>query len=148
MSSLARISAKFVGQPYQLGAMDCFASILGYLAERGLALPEEFEGQTRATYATLFVEQPQEAKAMMIRLMDSLLPVIEPPKAFAGDILLLRLNAHPVHSVYQSPPPLPFLAIDGGNGRVLAATIERGVCQLPRNRYQIVRAWACRQQSL
>lgn len=139
MSSLARISAKFVGQPYQLGAMDCFASILGYLTERGLALPEEFEGQTRESYAAFFVEQPEEAKAVMIRLMDSLLPTVEPHRAFAGDLLLLRL---------ADTDTLPFLTIDGGNGRVLAATIERGVCQLPRNRYQIVRAWACRQQSL
>lgn len=137
--SLARISAKFIGQPYRLGAMDCFAAILGYLSARGIELPAEFEGQTRATYAVFFTEQPAAAKAMMVRLMDSLLPQVAPTLAFAGDLLLLRL---------PDSDTLPFLAIDGGSGRVLAATIERGVCQLPRNRYQIQRAWRCRQQSL
>jgi len=135
--SLARITAGFVGKPYQLGAVDCFAAILDYLAQLGIELPVDFEGYTRQSYAALYLSDPEAAKAMMIRLIDSLLPKVAPAMVLAGDLLLLRLDGS-----------LPFLAIDGGNGRVLAATIEHGICQLPRNRYRIIRGWRCRQQSL
>lgn len=135
--SLARLSAKFVGLPYQLGAMDCFSAILGYIEDRGYHVPQEFEGQTRSSYAALFTAHPQEAKAVMIRLIDTLLPTLSPTMACAGDVLLLRLGTS-----------LPFLAIDGGNGNAIAATEHRGVTILPRKKYTIERAWRCQQQSL
>lgn len=138
MISLAALTSTFVGRPYQLGQTDCFSAILGYIEERGYPTPQEFEGQTRDSYAALFLAQPQEAKAVMIRLIDSLLPRLDPAQAFAGDILLLRLTG--------ADKPL-FLAIDGGNGHALAAVESRGICQLSLRNYTIERVWRCQQQS-
>lgn len=135
--SLARITARFIGLPYRLGVVDCFSAILGYLEERGYPVPEEFEGVDRAGYADLFVASPAEAKALMVRFIDSLLPPLAPAFAVAGDILLLRLD-----------DSLPFLAIDGGNGAIIAASEARGVGLLPKNIYTVMGAWRCRRQSL
>ncbi len=137
--SLAALTSTFVGRPYQLGHTDCFSAILGYIEARGFQTPQEFEGQTRDSYAALFLSHPTEAKAVMIRLIDSLLPRLEPGMAFAGDILLLRLTG--------SDKP-PFLAIDGGNGHALAAVASRGICQISLRNYTIERVWRCQQQSL
>jgi len=137
--SLASISRKFIGLPYQLGAVDCFSSILIYLAECGIAVPDEYHGVRREDYAALFQDQPEAAKALMVEFMNSMFPTIEPGFAFAGDILLLRLQ--------RSDKP-PFLAIDGGNGNIIAAAESRGVCVLPLKNYTIERAWRCRQHSL
>lgn len=137
--SLAAISRKFIGLPYQLGVVDCFSSILLYLAERGVILPEEYKGVRREDYPALFLAAPDTAKALMVEFMDSALPVVSPSHAFAGDILLLRLQ--------RSDKP-PFLAIDGGNGTIIAASESRGVGVTPLRHYTIERAWRCRKQSL
>ena len=137
--SLASISQKFIGLPYRLGAMDCFSSILLYLEERGLVLPDEYQGVRREDYPALFKASPERAKALMVEFMDATLPVVSGSHACAGDILLLRL--------INSDKP-PFLAIDGGNGSIIAAAESRGVVQLPRKHYAIERAWRCRQRSL
>lgn len=137
--SLAALTSTFVGRPYRLGQTDCFSAILRYIEACGYPTPQEFEGQTRESYADLFLAQPQEAKTVMVRLIDSLLPSLFPAQAFAGDILLLRLTGT------DSPP---FLAIDGGNGHALAAVESRGICQLSLRNYTIERVWRCQQHSL
>lgn len=137
--SLAALTSTFVGRPYRLGRTDCFSAILGYIEACGYPAPREFEGQTRDSYAALFLSQPQEAKAVMVRLIDSLLPSLTPAQAFAGDILLLRLTG---------TDNQPFLAIDGGNGHALAAVESRGVCQLSLRNYTVERVWRCQQRSL
>jgi hypothetical protein len=135
--SLARITARFIGQPYQLGLVDCFSAVLNYIEEMGYTIPPDFEGQTRTSYAALFADHPAEAKALMVRFIDSLLPEVQPAFAFAGDILLLRLG-----------DSLPFLAIDGGNGTIIAASESRGVGLSSLRKYTVMRAWRCRRQSL
>jgi hypothetical protein len=137
--SLAAISAKFIGLPYQLGAVDCFSAILLYLAERGLAIPDEYQGVKRQDYPALFLSDPIAAKALMVEFMDSTLPLVSPPFAFAGDILLLRL---------QNSDTPPFLAIDGGNGNIIAASESHGIGVSSIRHYNIERAWRCQQQSL
>lgn len=137
--SLALRTSRFVGRPYRLGVADCFSSILDYIEGCGYQIPREFEGQTRATYAALFLARPAEAKAVMIRFIAALLPEINPSQAFAGDILLLRL---------AGSGNLPFLAIDGGNGHALAAVQSRGICQIALRNYTIERGWRCQQRSL
>ncbi|MBU2539167.1 MAG: hypothetical protein KKH22_12095 [Proteobacteria bacterium] len=137
--SLAEISRKFIGMPYRLGVVDCFSSILLYMEERGATIPAEFMGVSRADYAAMFQSNPEEAKALMVRFMDSMFPSVEPPFAFAGDILLLRL--------VRSDKPA-FLGIDGGNGNIIAAAESRGICVLHLKNYTIERAWRCRQHSL
>ncbi|MFA7347268.1 MAG: hypothetical protein WCZ86_05870 [Desulfurivibrionaceae bacterium] len=137
--SLAAITSKFIGKPYLLGGMDCFSSIMLYLHERGVAMPDEYHGVRREDYPALFLADPETAKALMVRLMDDMLSRVDPPFAFAGDILLLRLPTS------EKPP---FLAIDGGNGNIIAAAESRGVVQLPMKHYVIERAWRCRQRFL
>ena len=135
--SMARITAGFIGRPYQLGITDCFSAVLEYIASCGYQIPDSFEGVTRDDYADLFEADPGAAKALMVRFVDRLLDEVPPGHAFAGDILLLRLRGQ-----------LPFLAIDGGNGNIIAASESRGVGVSPRRSYTTERAWRCRRQSL
>lgn len=137
--SLANISRKFIGLPYQLGVVDCFGSILLYLEECGATIPADFMGVRREDYAAMFQSRPEEAKALMVQFMDAMFPTVDPPFAFAGDVLLLRL--------VRSDKPA-FLGIDGGNGYIIAAAESRGICVLHLKNYTIERAWRCRQQSL
>jgi len=136
MKSLVSLTRGLVGKQYSLGTDDCFSLIIKYLRNCGIDIPGEYMGLTMETYADLFRTDPARAKEVMVALMDELMIAARPEEAFAGDILLLALNEAP-----------PFLAIHSGNGRVLAATEGRGVCQLSINRYEIVRVWRCRQQS-
>ena len=94
--SLAAIIGRLVGIPYVLGGaasgrgLDCFSSIYRYLAELGQDLPDEFKGLTLETYAGLFVEDPLQAKEIMVEFIDSVADPIDLSEAFAGDIHLLR----------------------------------------------------------
>lgn len=135
--NLAIITSKLVGLEYELGRMDCFSMIINYLILRGETIPDSFQGQTMATYADLFKTDPVRAKEIMLDLMVFLLDEIAVVKAFAGDVLLLELSDYP-----------PFLAIDGGNGVVVAASPTRGVSPIGKNLYTVRRAFRCRKRSL
>lgn len=137
--SLAEISKKFIGMPYHLGVVDCFSAILIYLSECGVTIPAEYKGVRREDYPALFLADPAAAKALMVEFMDSMLPTVEPHFAFAGDILLLRLT--------RSDKP-PFLAIDGGNGHIIAAAESRGIGVSSIKPYNIERGWRCHKHSL
>lgn len=140
MIRLADISRRLVGRRYRLGECDCFSVVLDYLGQAGVAVPEEFRGQTRTSYPALYRSFPMGAKALMLELIGSLLEEIDPGRAVAGDVLLLQLAR-------EDSGRLPFLAIDGGNGHVLAASDKIGVGVFPGRHYQRLRAWRCRQQS-
>lgn len=130
MAGLATATAGLAGQPYELGAMDCFRLIYAYLERRGVAMPQEFGGVTLATYPALFQADPGRAKALMVEFMDAVLPAIDPAMAGPGDVLLLQLGPKP-----------PFLAIEAGCGDVLAAAPECGAAKLPARPYRRVRGW-------
>ncbi len=100
------------------------------MKERGVAIPDEYEGITRDTYKDLFLKDPGKAKEIMLRFIGDYLEEIPPHKALAGDILLLSLRS-----------TMPFLAIAGGNGNIVAASVEHGVSVTPRKHYTIQRAY-------
>ena len=131
--NLSAISTHLVGRGYDLGTMDCFSLTLEYLALRGCKIPEEFMGQTRDTYAALYLSDPQRAKAVMIKFMECYTDEIPVSKCFAGDMVLM-----------SSEGSLPFLSIDGGNGNCIGATEEFGVRVLPTRAYTIERGFRCR----
>lgn len=137
--SLAAVSQRFIGRPYQLGVVDCFSAILIYLAECGVTVPAEYKGVRREDYPAMFLDDPAAAKSLMVEFMDSMFPSVPPAFAFAGDILLLRLS--------RSDKP-PFLAIDGGNGHIIAAAESRGIGVSSIKHYTVERAWRCRKHSL
>ena len=130
----AQLTAKLVGQAYKLGQVDCFSAILQYLEFQGVEIPDEYQGQTRDTYAQFFQDDPVAAKGLMVAFMAECLDEIKPHQAFAGDIMLLTLN---------DSNALPFLAINGGNGNIIAASESRGVSVTPLKHYTIGRCWRC-----
>jgi len=132
METFAELTARLVSRPYRLGEVDCFSTILVYLQARRVPLPAEFEGQTRHTYPDLYKTDPEGAKALAIRFLESVLDEVPPHTAIAGDILVLRLPGNP-----------PFLAIDGGNGQVVAASVEHGVRPLAKRHYKVERCFRC-----
>lgn len=135
MKSFCRIVGELVNKPYELGKVDCFRSIMEYAESIGVAFPLEFEGQTLESYPDFYREQPQEAKALVVRLFDSLLPEVQPNFSLAGDILLLQFHDKP-----------PFLAINGGNGNIITASIEYGFKVYLGNRFKRLKGWSCQQQ--
>lgn len=131
--NLSAISKHLVGRGYDLGTMDCFSLTLEYLILRGCEIPEEFMGQTRDTYADLFLSDPKKAKSIMIKFMEHYTDEIPASKCFAGDMVLM-----------SSAGSLPFLAIDGGNGNCIGATECSGVRVLPMRFYDIEKVFRWR----
>ena len=134
---LAKISAGYVGQEYDLGQMDCFLLVYKYLQERGFCKQVKFKGWTLENYANRFVSDPEKAKEIMIEYVGIQLPSIHINRSVPGDILLLQL---------KKSNTAPFLAIDGGNANFICATEDQGVTVLPMNFYTTLRAWTCQHQ--
>lgn len=130
--SLASITAKLVGQQYELGIQDCFALIIHYLRLQACPVPKEFHGYTMDTYKDLFLRRPAAAKILMVKLMAEILDEVPTHQAFAGDIMLLSLGED------------KFLAINGGNSNIVAASKVRGVAVTPLKHYTIERVFRCR----
>lgn len=121
-----------IAEQYELGKVDCFRLCYDFIVENGTELPDGIGNVTIHNYARLFKDDPQKAIHTMIRFMETNLEEIKPNQAFAGDILLLRLNGS--H---------PFLAIHGGNGNIISATEEYGVRTTPIKHYKLKRAFKC-----
>lgn len=134
--SLSWLSTQIIGQPYQLGEMDCLGVVLRWLDMRGVELPQEWEGFTANDYAQVYKTDAETAKCLSVALMDCLLPPIDPRRALPGDVLALTVDGSHV----------PFLAVHGGNVRVLTCTPEHGVTLLPLAGYRMRRAWSCHRQ--
>jgi hypothetical protein len=132
VKSFCRIIGDMVNRPYELGRVDCFRSILEYLEIIGVDVPESFEGQTLASYPDYFKTQPAEAKETAVRLFDSLLPEVNANLTIAGDVLLLQYKGSP-----------PFLAINGGNGSVVTASVECGFKVYSGSRLDRLKGWTC-----
>lgn len=144
--SLASIMARLVGRPYCLGdlsrGLDCFSLIYQHIELMGYTMPAEFEGMTLGNYADLFLSDSSRAKEIMLGFVRSMLECIPPSRAFAGDVLVLRIRA-------QGPAMCSaiFLGIHGGGTNVVSATEEHGVSVYPLQGYEIMEAYRCRQQS-
>jgi hypothetical protein len=134
--NLARISSRYVSRPYQLGVADCFRVVVEHLTALGIVIPDEFEGVTLATYPALFEANPDEAKAVMVRFLDSVLAPVHPNFALPGDILYL-----------ETPGKPPFTAILAGNALAISAAPGIGVRPLPLQHYKKLRGWRCQPQS-
>ncbi len=132
--SFCRIVGELVNRPYKLGEVDCFRSIADYLESIGLALPDEFGGQTWASYPDFYRSQPEQAKALVVDLFDSLLPQIDPRRTLAGDLLLLAYK-----------DSLPFMAIHGGNGNIITAAEAHGFRVFLGNKFTRLKGWSCQQ---
>ena len=182
---LAELTMKLAGRPYALNeavGLDCFSSICTYLAMRGVEIPEEFEGYSVTDYKDLFLSDPEMAKELMVKLVESLLDEIDPHFSMAGDVLLAKPkeaesskgqaeseDGFPLNSPPTSDLPVGdvvgplsalrstlralssplyaslFLAIHGGNGSMLGATIERGLVPLPIRAFDVLRAFRVRE---
>jgi len=130
--NVARLTMAMVGQPYELGRMDCFGVVVAWLRLRGVDLPC-WEGWAPEDYGAIYAADPETAKCLAPAYLDSFLTSVAPGFAFAGDVLALSLPGEAV----------PFLAVHGGNGQALTCTPERGVCLLPLDGYEIRRSWRC-----
>lgn len=131
---LAELTKNLTGRPYALNdprGLDCFSSVREYLIMRGVEIPDEFDGHSVQDYKALFISDPDTAKKLMVKLVESLLDEIRPAFTLAGDILLAKHID-------------TFLAINGGNGFMLGATIEVGMVPLPMRAYKILRAFRVR----
>ena len=163
---LAELTMKLAGRPYALNeavGLDCFSSICTYLAMRGVEIPEEFEGYSVTDYKDLFLSDPEMAKELMVKLVESLLDEIDPHFSMAGDVLLAKPKeaesskdqadvVGPLSALRSTLRALSsplyaslFLAIHGGNGSMLGATIERGLVPLPIRAFDVLRAFRVRE---
>jgi hypothetical protein len=130
-----RSVSQLVNRPYELGKVDCFRSIWDYLKTIGVEAPDSFEGMTIEEYPEFFKSSPVEAKAMVVRYLDTILPRCEPNMTLAGDLLLIEVKDHP-----------PFLAINGGNGCILTASERFGFKAYRGFAYTRIGGWSCQQQ--
>ena len=152
---LAELTMKLAGRPYALNeavGLDCFSSICTYLAMRGVEIPEEFEGYSVTDYKDLFLSDPEMAKELMVKLVESLLDEIDPHFSMAGDVLLAKpkevessKDQADVVGPLSALRSMLFLAIHGGNGSMLGATIERGLVPLPIRAFDVLRAFRVRE---
>ena len=137
--NLLKISQALVGSPYCLGSwdrkkgLDCFSLVGSYLKMRGVTLDREMEGVKIDDYKELFLREPEKAKALMVLYIEKHMDELPISKRLAGDVLLLSLANQGT-----------FLAIDGGNGNIVAASEENGVSVTPLNHYSIEKAFRCR----
>lgn len=134
MKNFCRIVGDLVNRPYKLGEVDCFRSIMEYVEILGVDFPQEFEGQTLESYPEFYRSHPEEAKALVVKLFDTLLPPVECNRALAGDVLLLKYRDNP-----------PFLAIHGGNCNVITASEACGFRVYLGNRFVRLKGWSCQQ---
>ena len=127
-----------VGKPYVLGGhsveegLDCFGFVYCYLERMGIELPTEFEGVSIDKYHEFYLRDPEGAKEVMVRFVDSVLERGDEKSMIAGDVLLLETRGR------------TFLGVYGGNSNVLVAAENYGVVSAPVDLFKIKRVWRCR----
>jgi hypothetical protein len=129
--NLARITQQLTGQKYELGEWDCFRIVHHYLQLQGVALPDEWRGHTLESYAELYQQDKDTAKALQIEFVAEHLKGKPVSRAFAGDIVLAACKRNGAQ----------VLAIHGGNGYIITASNRDGVKPRKRQYYDILRAW-------
>jgi len=112
---------KYVGKPFVKGGhgpdgYDCVGFLYAYLSETDHPLPEEFEGWTLETYPDLYTEDLPKAEEVLLRLFDAVGAGVEPNRAIAGDVVIVR---HPKGGLFP--------AVYIGNNTIISAFIKTGV---------------------
>jgi len=135
--NLAIMTAKYVGTPYKLGGwsreegFDCLSLMLSIADDRGIEVPEEFEGVTRETYAELWETNKKKAERLLFKFAASLGQEIPPHRAFAGDLLIAKSKAD----------GSLVLAIHAGQSLMLSAFTDTGVDLVGLDHYEIKKAY-------
>jgi len=124
--NIQEFSVDIMNKEFKLGYTDCFALTLKYIEGLGFKPPRKFKGVTKKTYPILYKKNPVKALVIMIEFLESFLIKIDPWGHNAGDIMLLRFDDS------------FFLAVNGGNGTIVASTEKYGVKLLPLKSYNIV----------
>ena len=135
--SFAVLTSKLLEGKYELGVLDCFMVIYKYLKEVMPDLPTSFDNISIDQYGELFLSDKKKAKELMIRAVENYLEEVLPNQTVAGDILLAQYKGQ-----------LPFLAIDAGNGNLMAASPGAGVSVVSKKYYHVMRAFKCHKRSL
>jgi len=132
---LVEIVGKYTGAPYMLGGFsrdegyDCFSLVLAFAEDLGVKVPNSFSGQTMETYSELWVEDPKEAKRIMLELFGELGKEIAPHKAFASDVLILESKEG------------DNVGIHAGGSLVLSAFIDIGIQLVNVHNFKVTKAY-------
>jgi len=134
------ISESLIGKPYCLGGQgssgfDCFTVIIEYLRKRGIEIPENesFSGVSLNDYKEKYLDN-KDIINIAAKYLSKKLIEITPPRAFAGDILMLERNGQ------------VFFAIDSGNGNIITANEKLGTTVFKKDNYRVIKAWALQPQ--
>ena len=135
--SLVKISSELVGTPYRLGgttdALDCFSLIVRYLQMKGITVPPDlvFKGHAISDYPEEYEADPKKMMGVAVEYIASITTEVPVHKTMAGDILFVRTEDN------------ESLVINGGNGVIIAATMDRGTVALDEHDYKTQRVFRC-----
>jgi len=105
MTSLARITAKYVGAPYKLGGksktegFDCLSLIVALARDfkkemvqdfKGIKMDQDLKRMIETDYVEVWISDRDKVKQLMFDFVSSLGDPIPPSKAFVGDLLILE----------------------------------------------------------
>jgi hypothetical protein len=132
---LVELTQDLIGNPYELGANDCFSLITQYLSKMGVETSGDliFEGHKVSEYAEDYKSNPKKMMGIAVDYIASVTTELSPALAVAGDILYVQFEDN------------ESLVIDGGNGTIIAATEERGTVVLNQQDYTVKRVFRCQQ---
>lgn len=109
------ISRRLVGQPYELGKMDCAQLFRRVCEMRGIPVPDGFDGVTWKTYPEAWQRDEKATRDIFVRFVASMGREIPIAHAFCGDILIMRIKGHKELNV----------GIHAGNDGILVMTLKR-----------------------
>lgn len=127
--SFANIIAKYVDAPYKFGGQsvddgfDCFSCMLAIGKELGAEIPLQVKGVTQEDY----MEQISDDNVveLLYEFMQAAGINIDPGHTVAGDLILFEtLEGYA-------------LGLNVGNGSMLSAFTDNGVCIVPLREYKI-----------
>lgn len=130
---LAAITERLIGKPYSLGGadgFDCFSLIVSYVRSRGGNIPSDlnYKGHTLQSYPAEYLKDKSLLNTA-IEYLSEILAHKPVGRELAGDIL-----------VYQIPDrDRCNIGIDAGNGYMIVANEQNGVCTLHKEDYKIVK---------
>ena len=132
---LIELTQDLIGNPYELGANDCFSLITQYLKKLGITTPKNliFQGHKVSDYPKDYKSNPNKMMGVAVDYIASITTELSPPFRVAGDILFVQFQDN------------DSLVIDGGNGVIIAATEERGTIVLNQKDYTVKRVFRCPQ---
>jgi len=116
----------------EVGKFDCARMVVKFL-DHVIKVPRVCEGFTINTYYILYMKDPEKARGLMVRWLESFLVEIDYTEMKPGDIAVLSYNFSPI-----------FLGIIAGNGKVLVVD-RHGVVSAFIGFYKIERMFRCQQ---